>query len=256
MVVTNKEELECLREISQIVALARETGLKAVRPGITTKEIDDIIADILEKNEASPAPMVEYGFPGAACISINEVVAHGIPGEYVLVEGDLINIDVSAEKNGYYSDTGASIVVGHNQQLEALCKTAEEALYLGIKKAKKGAKLNQIGRTIHQFALDQGYTVLYNLTGHGVGRSLHEYPENVSNYRSKSETDLITEGLVLAIETFISTGQELVEEGDDGWSMITTDGSFVTQYEHTIVVTDGDPLILTILDEGFKQSSY
>lgn len=246
MIVKSKEELEGLKRIGDIVGLVRDELIKMARPGITTLELDQSGEKILKDHGARSAPEKDYGFPGAICICVEHEAAHGIPSERVLQEGDLINIDVSAEVDGYYGDTGASVVVGQgDEKLAKLCQCAEDALYKGLEKAKSGTKLNQIGRAIHKEALNNGFTVIRNLTGHGIGTHLHEEPDSISNYKASFENQIIKDGQVLAVETFISTGAEYVEEMDDGWTMATTDGSYVAQYEHTVVVTKGEPIILT-----------
>lgn len=246
MSIENEHDLLCMKKIGSLVAKAREAMIKAVRPGITTKELDQIGGEILISNGARPAPKLEYDFPGYTCISINHVVAHGIPDNYVLKEGDMINIDVSAELNGYYADTGASIVVGKGEDFKhSLCQVAEESLLKALDSAKAGSKLSEIGRTVHNEARKNGFTVIKNLTGHGIGRKLHEDPDHILNFWDKRDKRLLTNGMVLAVETFISTGAEYVKDGRDGWALITPDKSFVAQYEHTVVITKGKPIILT-----------
>ncbi|UUZ79354.1 type I methionyl aminopeptidase [Paenibacillus sp. P26] len=247
MSIDSEEDLLALKRIGHIVATAREEMLRAVRPGITTEELDHIGAVLLQRYGATPAPKKEYGFPGTACISVNHIVAHGIPDSTVLKEGDLVNIDVSAELNGFYADTGATMVVRpHDSALkEKLCGYAASALRQGIAKARAGARLNQIGRAFEREARAGGFTVVKNLTGHGIGRKLHEEPEYIPGYYDPSDNRLLRSGLVLALETFVSTGAEFVEEGSDGWAFVTPDGSLVAQYEHTIVVTKNEPIILT-----------
>ncbi|MED1780797.1 type I methionyl aminopeptidase [Brevibacillus fortis] len=246
MSIQNEHDLICLKRIGSIVAEAREAMIKAVRAGVTTKELDRIGGEILAKYGARSAPNITYDFPGHTCISVNHIVAHGIPDDTVLQSGDIINIDVSAELDGYFADTGASIVVGEGEpKKQSLCQCAEESLYKALDAAKAGSKLSQIGRIVHQEARKKGFTVVKNLTGHGIGKSLHEEPTYILNYYDKKDRRLLTEGLVLAVETFISTGTEYVEDGRDGWAIITPDKSYVAQYEHTIVVTKGKPIILT-----------
>ncbi|MED1951416.1 type I methionyl aminopeptidase [Brevibacillus centrosporus] len=246
MSIQNEMDLICLKRVGKIVAEAREAMLMAVRPGVSTKELDEIGKAVLTKYGAHSAPRREYDFPGYTCISVNHVVAHGIPDDYRLKEGDMINIDVSAELDGYYADTGATTVVGNgDKKRQALCKCAEDSLYKALASARAGSKLSQIGRVVHNEARQKGFTVVKNLTGHGIGRRLHEEPTHILNYYDKWDKRLLTEGLVIAVETFISTGAEYVQEGRDGWALITPDKSLVAQFEHTVVVTNGQPIILT-----------
>lgn len=247
MIVHNNEELEALKEIGHICALARDEMAKATRVGITTLELDMIGKQVLEDHGALSAPMGEYEFPGYTCISINDVVAHGIPSNYKIKEGDKVNIDVSASKNGYFGDTGLTLNIPPvSEKYELMKKVAKEAMYKSIKKAKPGAMSNNLGRAIYNEAKRNGFTVIKSLTGHGVGRSLHDTPENIFNYNEKRGAVLIKEGHVLAIETFISENDEYVEEYEDGWTLKTPRGNYVYQFEHTVVVTKNGPLILTL----------
>ncbi len=250
MIIQNDKELEGLKRIGRVVAIAREEMIKAVKPGITTRELDLICKEILESYGAKSAPITEYDFPGYSCISINEEVAHGIPSGRVIVEGDLVNIDVSAVLDGYYSDTGATVIAGGggSDALNKLLKCSEDALYKGIAKAKAGSKVNQIGRAIFNEARGCGFNVIRDLTGHGIGRKLHDEPHYIFNYYNKENDELMVNGMVLAIETFISQKAEHIEELEDGWTLVTPDGSIVSQFEHTVVVNNNEPIILTRVD--------
>ncbi|MED3573892.1 type I methionyl aminopeptidase [Cytobacillus praedii] len=245
MIVKTEEDLNGLKEIGKIVALIRDELIAMTKPGITTKELDDYAGELFEKHGALSGPKGEYDFPGFTCISVNEEVAHGIPGKRVIQQGDLVNIDVSGSKNGYFADTGLSIVVGDDQRLEKLCETAQLAFEEGLKKIKAGAKLSMIGKVVNRTANQHGYTVIKNLTGHGIGRSLHEKPDHILNYFEPWDSQLLKDGMVLAFEPFVSTGAEEVIELDDGWTFVTRDKSYVAQCEHTLIVTKGEPIILT-----------
>ncbi|MCP8967979.1 type I methionyl aminopeptidase [Ectobacillus ponti] len=248
MIIQNEQELEALRKIGRIVALAREEMRAAAKPGMTTKELDLIGKRVLDEHGAVSAPEKEYDFPGVTCISVNEEVAHGIPGDRVIQDGDLVNIDISAALDGFYADTGISFVVGQSDDLkERLCKAAEDAFWAAMKKVKAGAKRNQIGRAVFNEARKSGFNVIENLTGHGIGRSLHEAPEHIFNYFEPRDTVLLKDGLVLAVEPFVSAKADHIVESGDGWTFITPDKSLVAQCEHTIVVTKGEPIILTAL---------
>lgn len=245
MIVKNDEELAGLKEIGKIVAIIRDELIERTKPGVTTKELDDYAGELFEKYEAISGPKGEYDFPGYTCISVNEEVAHGIPGKRVIQEGDLVNIDVSGSKNGYFADTGLSIVVGENEKLQHLCETAQKAFEEGLKKIRAGAKLSVIGKIVNRTANQNGYTVIKNLTGHGVGRALHEEPDHILNYFDPWDTQLLKEGMVLAFEPFISTSAEEVIELGDGWTFVTPDKSLVAQCEHTLIVTKDEPIIVT-----------
>lgn len=246
MSIDSITDLIALKKIGKIVAHAREKMIQSVKPGMTTKELDRIGEKVLSKYGAKSAPKCEYDFPGTTCISINDEVAHGIPGARVIHAGDLINIDVSAELDGYFADTGASITVGSSTSLKHhLCDCALEALSQGIGKARAGNRINQIGSAIYHEAQKNKFTVIRNLTGHGIGRKLHEYPQYIPNYDDFRANQILTDGLVLAVETFISSGAQFVVDSGDGWTLKTPDNSLVAQYEHTIVVTHEEPIILT-----------
>lgn len=247
MIAKTKEDLAALKEIGGIVAHIRNELQRATVPGVTTGELDELAGRLFEEAGAVSGPKGEYDFPGYTCISVNDEVAHGIPGNRVLEEGDMVNVDVSGSKNGYFADTGISFVVGEGDpELYLLCKTAQSAFEAGIKKAKAGSKQNQIGKAIQKEAHNQGFELILNLTGHGIGRALHEKPDHILNYYDPLDSELLKEGLVIAVEPFISTGANEIVEAGDGWTFKTPDGSFVAQVEHTIVVTKGEPIILTL----------
>lgn len=250
MIVTTKEDLESLKEIGHICALARDEMAKATKVGITTLELDMIGKKILEDHGAMSAPIGEYDFPGYTCISINDVVAHGIPSEYKIKEGDKVNIDLSASKNGFFGDTGLTLnVPPTTEKQDLLKKVAKEAMYKSIEKAVPGTMSNNLGRAIFNESRKHGFNVIRNLTGHGVGKSLHDNPENIFNYNERRGAVLLKEGHVLAIETFISEKDDYVEEYEDGWTLKTPNLNHVYQFEHTVVVTSDGPLILTLGEE-------
>lgn len=241
-----EHELLAMQKIGKIVALTLKEMQKHVKIGVTTKELDRIGERVLTIHGARSAPILEYQFPGATCISINDEAAHGIPGERVIKAGDIVNIDVSAELGGFFADTGASMVVADApQELVQLCDCAKSALYKAISAAKSGAKINSIGQAIEKEANRYGFKVIKNLCGHGIGNKLHTQPQNILTYYEPNDNRLLFQGTILAIETFISTGAEHVIEKGDGWTYITPDQSYVAQFEHTIIVTKHEPIILT-----------
>lgn len=246
MIAKTEEDFNGLKEIGRIVASIRDELVQRTIPGITTKELDDHAGVLLEKAGAISAPKGEYDFPGYTCISVNEEVAHGIPGSRVIQEGDLVNIDVSGSKNGYFADTGVSIVVGEGkEELKKICDVAKKAFEAGIKKVKPGSKKSGLGKAVFQTARENGLTVIKNLTGHGIGRSIHEAPDHIYNYNDTWDDELLKEGMVIAFEPFISTLEEEVYQKDDGWTYVTGK-SFVAQYEHTLIVTKAGPIIITL----------
>ena len=250
MIVKTNEELQALKDIGYICALIRDKMQEATVPGITTKELDDIAKELFEQHGALSAPIHDENFPGQTCISVNEEVAHGIPGIRVIREGDLVNIDVSALKNGYYADTGISFVVGEadNPMKQKVCDVALEAFDAAMTKVKPGTKLSQIGKAVHATARKNDVTVIKNLTGHGVGQSLHEAPSHVMNYYDPKDKTLLKEGTVIAVEPFISSNATFVTEGKNEWAFETKDKSYVAQIEHTVIVTKDGPLLTTKID--------
>jgi methionyl aminopeptidase len=247
MIIKNEQELQAMKTIGGIVASIRDEMKTAAKPGMTTKELDELGAKLFDKHGAISAPKQEYDFPGFTCISVNEEVAHGIPGDRVIQEGDLINIDVSGSKDGFYADTGISFVAGKgDEKLQDLCEAVKKSFDAGLRKIKAGSKLNGIGKAVHNEARKNGYTVIKNLTGHGVGKSLHEEPAHIMNYFDPWDNGLLSDGMVIAFEPFVSTNAEEIVQESDGWTFVTEDKSYVAQIEHTIVVTKGDPIILTL----------
>ena len=246
MIVKTDEDINGIKEIGRVCAAIRDELVNRTKPGITTKELDEIAGEMFQKEGAASAPNGEYNFPGYTCISVNEEVAHGIPGDRVIQMGDMVNIDVSGSKNGYFADTGISFVVGEgNEVLTKICEVAKLAFEAGIKKARPGSKKSGIGKAIYKTARQNGFTVIKNLTGHGIGRSIHEEPEYIYNYPEPWDDELLKEGMVIAVEPFISTADEEVVEKGDGWTYFT-ENSFVAQYEHTMILTKDGPIIVTL----------
>jgi methionyl aminopeptidase len=248
MTITNDDELQGLREIGRIAADALAAMGKALEPGMTTAELDAIGRGILENHGARSAPETVYGFPGATCISINEEVAHGVPGDRRIAAGDLVNIDVSAEKAGYYSDTGASFAVPPvDRRIERLCRDGKRALWAGLGQVGAGKPLAGIGEAVGRFAQRNGYTLVRNLASHGIGRSLHEEPKEIATWPERSERRTMPKGLVFTVEPFLSLGADWAEhEGDDRWTLYSEPRAPTVQYEHTVVATANGPLILTL----------
>lgn len=247
MSINSQKDLESLRKIGKIVARCLQFMQSKLEPGITTSELDAIGGQFLELHGARSAPQLVYNFPGFTCISVNEEAAHGIPGSKVIRAGDLVNIDVSAELDGYFADTGASAIVPPESKLQLqLCAAAKSALQSAMLEARAGARINQIGRAIESEALRNGFTVIENLGSHGVGRALHEEPEFIAGYYDSSDRRILRENQVITIEPFISSGARQVVDKGDGWTLVTDPGIFTVQYEHTMVITKGQPLIMTL----------
>ncbi|MCI3132971.1 type I methionyl aminopeptidase [Phenylobacterium aquaticum] len=248
MTITHEDELEKLRRVGQVVAQTLTAMGAALEPGMTTAELDQLGRALLEREGARSAPELSYGFPGATCISVGPDVAHGIPGDTVVKAGDLINIDVSAEIDGFFGDTGASFAVPPvKPRIERLCRDGRRAMWSGIRAVKAGGRLNEIGRSIEGFARKNGYSLIRNLASHGVGASLHEDPGEIPTWYEPKDARRIHEGLVFTIEPFLSLGADWVEElTDDGWTLTPPGGQPTVQYEHTLVATSRGPVVLTL----------
>ncbi|QXC62234.1 type I methionyl aminopeptidase [Aquihabitans sp. G128] len=246
MTIDDVDDLAGLSAAGRVVADVRDAMLAAVEPGITTGELDAIGRGLLRATGARSAPRLAYGFPGSTCISVNHEAAHGVPSRLrPLRSGDLVNIDVSAELDGYWADTGASTAVGTaTERAVELLDATRLAQADAMAAAVAGAPLRHVGRVVERRARRHGFTVVADLLGHGVGRSIHESP-NVSSVEDRSDRTILWEGLVLAIEPFLAMGATHTVEGDDGWTLLTDDGGLVAQFEHTVVITDGHPLVLT-----------
>ncbi|CAN7429297.1 type I methionyl aminopeptidase [Pararhizobium sp. LjRoot255] len=247
MTLNNDEDLARLKEIGRICANAVQIMGAALEPGITTAELDAIGRKVLEDAGARSAPELTYNFPGATCISVNEEIAHGIPGARVIHAADLVNIDVSAEKNGLFADTGASFAVPPvKPQIERLCRDGKRAMWVGLNEVKAGKPLAAIGNAIGSFARKNRYTLVTNLASHGVGRSLHEEPTEIATWPDKHEKRRMTDGMVFTVEPFLSLGAQWAEGGDDEWTLYSEPRAPTVQYEHTVVVTRNGPLVVTL----------
>jgi methionyl aminopeptidase len=251
MSITKESELEGMQKASEAVACTLKKMSAYAQPGISTKQLDDYGASILAGFGARSAPSLAYKFPGCTCISVNKAFCHGIPsGKNILKEGDLVNIDVSAELNGFWSDNGGSFVLGKDVNgHQPLIDASKQILFKAINNIKGGVRIADIGHLIETEAKKRGYKVIKDLTGHGIGRSLHEEPAEIANYRDRSNMARFKKHSVVAIETFISTASTYTETLPDGWTMVGNKGGFMAQHEHTIVVTDNSPIILTSMNE-------
>ena len=251
MSITKEAELIGLKKAGEAVACTLKEMSDYAQPGMTTKQLDDFGAKILSDFGAKSAPRLTYGFPGWTCISVDNEFCHGIPSDKrILKEGDLINIDVSAELNGFWSDNGNSFVLGEDiNEHQKLVDASKQILRKAIDNIKGGVRISDIGHLIETEAKKRGYKVIRNLTGHGIGRSLHEEPSEIAGYRNRLNKARFKKNSVVAIETFIATTSTYAETLNDGWTMVGNKGGYMAQHEHTIVVTESNPIILTGMNE-------
>ncbi len=247
MTVESQHDIDGVLNAGRVVAGVRDAMLNAIEPGMTTAELDKLGGELLDRFGAKSAPRVTYNFPGATCISINEEAAHGVPSHRVIQAGDIVNVDVSAELDGYFADTGGTVVVPPVSRIKArLCHATQLALKHALAEARAGAPINRIGRAIQRTARSHEFKVIKNLAGHGIGRSLHEEPEGIVSYFDRRDTRRLQLGQVIAIEPFLSTKSTLVTEAEDGWTLVGHPENLSAQYEHTIIVTKGAPIVATL----------
>lgn len=246
MTVENELDVEGLKAAGRVVSAVLARMLRAVEPGMTTRELDELGAGWLGEHGARSAPQLTYGFPGATCISVNEEAAHGVPGERRIRPGDVVNVDVSAEFGGYFADTGGTTVVPPVSALKKrLCHATARALRSAMQEVRAGNRLNLIGRAVQDVARRYRFRIIRNLAGHGVGRSLHEEPGSILGYFEPTDRRVLREGMVIAVEPFLSTKATVVQEADDGWTLVGPPGNFSAQFEHTMIVTRGAPIVVT-----------
>ncbi len=247
MSIASEKDWIGMQNAGKAVAITLRKMQAFAKAGMSTKMLDEYGLSVLASFGAVPAPKKDYNFPGYTCISLNHEACHGIPAaDRLLKEGDLVNIDVSAELDGYYADNGGSFILGpDHQQLLPLVNASKEILQIAIAQISDRVKIADVGALIHQEARKRGFTVIKNLCGHGVGRKLHEAPYEIPCFRDRLNRERFQKNSVVALETFISTKANRVFETADGWTMKAKDNSFVAQHEHTLVVTDGTPILLT-----------
>jgi methionyl aminopeptidase len=247
MSIESEADLIALKKVGRIVANCLQVMGRALEPGMTTQELDEIGRKYLDSHGARSAPRLTYDFPGTTCISVNHEAAHGIPGGKILRASDLVNIDVSAELDGYFADTGGSFIIPPETKLKRnLCLATKRALNLAMKEAVAGKPLNGIGRAIELEARRNQLTVIENLGSHGVGRALHEEPGFIPGFYDPKDKRVLKVNQVITIEPFLSTGAREVFDQGDGWTLITNRKYLTAQYEHTIVITNGQPLVMTL----------
>jgi methionyl aminopeptidase len=245
MSIDSPEELEALRAAGRVVAEAIRAMRAEVRPGVSTRELDEISARVFARAGARSGPQLDYGFPGTSCISVNDEAVHGIPGKRRLKDGDLVKLDVTAELDGFYADACVSVPVGTAPASHTrLAQASRHALSTGMRAARAGAPINEIGRAVEAAVAGYGYSVCRDLAGHGIGRRIHEAP-NVPSFHHPRNSQRLTKGLVITIEPIIAAGNGDVRDTGDGWTLSTVDGSCAAHFEHTIVITEKAPIVLT-----------
>lgn len=250
--IKSASEINFIRESCFIVGKVLKYIEKFITPGITTGELDKLIEDLILSNEAFPAfkgyKVKGNSFPSSSCISINEEVVHGIPGERCLINGDIVSIDIGVKKNNYYGDGAKTFAVGEiNDKKRKLLKVAEESLYIGLKNARNGSYINDVSLAIQEHVESAGFSVVRDLVGHGIGKSLHEEPPIPNYYYSGNKFKFKT-GMTVAIEPMVNYGTYKIKILNDKWTYVTVDGQPSAHFEHSILITDGSPEILTILN--------
>ncbi len=252
MRIQNEADLRGIKRIGEICGLTLKLMLDSAEAGMSTRDLDDIGRDFLQAAGALSAPIHAYAFPGYTCISLNDEAAHGVPRKNRFIQaGDLLNVDVSAVLEGYWGDTGASIIIPPARpELKALCRATRRALQLAIAMALPGQRANAIGRAVEKYAKRQGYRTLRALGGHGVGRHIHEEP-SIPNFYNKRNKDRLEDGMVVTLEPFLNTGRARVKTEANGWTLRSTDGSFSAQYEHTVIINGDAPILATAVAGGY-----
>ena len=246
--IKNGRELESMRQACKITAAARALAGEMVRPGVTTKEIDKAVHDFIVAQGAKPSFLGYNGYPASACISVNSTVIHGIPGGYVLKEGDIVSVDVGAYYEGFHGDCAATFACGAiSTEAQKLIDVTRQSFFEGIQKAKKGNRVQDISHAIQTYVESNGFAIVRSFVGHGVGRQLHEEPE-VPNFGNPGRGPRLLPGMTLAIEPMVNAGVADVRILKDGWTVVTTDGKLSAHYENTVLITDGEPEILTVTE--------
>ncbi|MCX6174365.1 MAG: type I methionyl aminopeptidase [Ignavibacteriales bacterium] len=250
ILIKSKKEIDLIRESCFIVAEVLQLVKSYVKPGIATIELDKIAEDYILSNNGRPAfkgysQAGSFDFPGSICSSIDDEVVHGIPGNRVLKEGEILSIDVGVEKNKYFGDAALSVAVGNiSNEKQKLMDVTEKSLYLGIEQLREGNRLGDYSSTVQTLVEENGFSVVRDLCGHGVGKHLHEDPQ-ISNYGKKGNGPLIKNGMTLALEPMVNMGSYKVIVAEDGWTVLTADGKPSAHFEHTVLIIDGKPEILT-----------
>jgi methionyl aminopeptidase len=245
MSIKTPEELEGMKAAGHVVRKMLDAMKKAARFGITTKDLDDIGAEEMRRHGARSAPALVYGFPGVSCISVNDEIVHGIPGRRKLRDGDLLKLDVTIEKDGFMADAAETVVIGNGSQIgQRLAASVRRAFERASSAARAGNRVCEIGRAVEAEAASSGFFVIHQLCGHGIGRTIHETP-TIPNFLDPQANEILTEGLVITIEPIIASKSGRAFLANDGWTMRTADRGLAAHHEHTLMITNGAPLLLT-----------
>ena len=246
--IKNERELQSMRKACRITAEARALAGSMVKPGVKTQEIDKAVHDYIVAQGAKPSFLNYHGFPASTCISVNSTVIHGIPGGYVLKEGDIVSVDVGAFYEGFHGDCAATFACGAiSTEAQKLIHVTRQSFFEGIKLATKGHRVSDISHAIQTYVESNGFSVVRSFVGHGVGRQLHEEPE-VPNFGAAGRGPRLIRGMTLAIEPMVNEGVYDVKVLKDGWTTVTADGKLSAHYENTVLITDGEPEILTVTE--------
>ena len=246
--IKNERELSIMRQACKITAAARALAGEMVRPGVSTKQIDKAVHDYIVSQGAKPSFLGYHGFPASACISVNSTVIHGIPGGYVLKEGDIVSVDVGAFYKGYHGDCAATFACGAiSAEAQRLIDVTKQSFFEGIRFATRGHRVSDISHAVQKHVESNGFSVVRSFVGHGVGAQLHEEPE-VPNYGPAGHGPRLLPGMTLAIEPMVNAGTYEVRVLRDGWTTVTADGKLSAHYENTVLITDGEPEILTVTE--------
>lgn len=246
--IKNEQELECMRQACKITAAARAIAGEMVRPGVSTKEIDKAVHDFIVSQGAKPSFLHYSGYPASACISVNSTVIHGIPDGYVLREGDIVSVDVGAYFKGFHGDCAATYPCGTvSNEAQRLIDVTKQSFFEGIRFAKKGNRVSDISHAVQSYVESNGFSVVRSFVGHGVGAQLHEEPE-VPNYGNPGRGPRLISGMTIAVEPMVNAGVYDVRVLRDGWTTVTADGKLSAHYENTVLITDGEPEILTVTE--------
>ena len=250
IVLKTHSELERMKKACRISAESLNVAEEWIRPGVTTKEIDRAMHDFIVRAGATPSFLGLYGFPASACISVNDVVIHGIPGPRKLKEGDIVSVDVGAYIDGFHGDCAATYACGEiSDEAKKLIQVTQQSFWEGIKMARSGCRVSDIGHAVQEYVEANGFSVVRDFVGHGVGRNLHEAPE-VPNFGPAGHGPRLQPGMTIAVEPMVCVGDWRVKVLKDGWTTVTVDGSLAAHYENTILITEDGPEILTVTEDG------